>query len=244
MNSFKKTLLATAVLAAATTTGVAHAEVTANIGVTSDYVWRGVSQSGESASVSGGIDYADDSGFYAGTWVGSLSGGSELDLYFGYSGEAESIGYDFGYIYYVYPSSDPGINFGEIYGSVSASVFTAGLAITTNNDGANDGAGFESGDLYYYINASGNLSDTWTIGFTIGAYTFDSDGSDILNEAEMVIGELDLDYIHYSLDFGTSTDVGDFTFSLTASDLDEDNATFFSTGNSDPRAVVSWGKSF
>ena len=231
MNSFKKTLLATAVLAAATTTGVAQAEVSANIGVTSDYIWRGVSQSGEAASVSGGIDYADESGFYAGTWVGSLSaedddgfGGSEVDLYFGYGGESGAVSYDVGYIYYAYPSQD-NTDFGEIYGSVGIGAFSGGLALTTNNGSANDGAQFAEGDLYYHVGVAGDLSADWTIGFTIGGYVYDDPADD---------GSTLDDYIHYNLDFGTSTDVGDFTFTLFTTDADDE----------DVRAVVSWGKGF
>lgn len=219
MTLFKKSLIVTAMFTAAT---AAQAEVAANIGVTSDYVWRGVSQSGESASVSGGVDYSDDSGIYVGTWVGSLGegSGSEVDLYLGYGGEAGSVAYDFGYIYYAYPSSDPGIDFGEIYGSVGIGAFSAGLAYTTNNDSANDDAGFESGDIYVNAGASFDLNEDWSLGLTVGSYMFDSDASDN-----------DIDYVHYQVDFGTSTDMGDFTFSLSDTDIDGD----------DLRAVVSWG---
>lgn len=223
MHTFKKTLLASSLLVAG---AAAQAEVSANIGVTSDYIWRGVSQSDNAASVSGGIDYADESGFYAGTWVGSLgdsaSGftGAEVDLYFGYATDV----FDVGYIYYAYPSNDD-IDFGELYGSVTFGAFTAGLAYTTNNDSGNDGAQFVDGDLYYYLSAGTDLSEDWSVGFTIGSYNYDLPAND---------GSTLDDYIHYSVDFGTSTDMGDFTFTLTDTDADGD----------DPRAVVSWGIGF
>ena len=205
------------VTAAALTFGVGSqaGEVSANIGVTSDYIWRGASQSEDSASVSGGVDYSDESGFYAGTWIGSLGkgSGSELDLYAGYATDT----FDVGYIYYMYPTDDD-INFGEIYGSATFGAFTVGLAYTTNNDSGNDGAYFVDGDLYYYVSAGTDISEDWSVGFTLGQYDFD----------------LAADYVHYQVDFGTSTDMGDFTFTL--SDTDQDGDDF--------RAIVSWGIGF
>ena len=53
-----KTVLASAIAAAAFS-ATTQAEVSTNIAVSSDYVWRGVTQTGYGAAVSGGIDYAD-----------------------------------------------------------------------------------------------------------------------------------------------------------------------------------------
>ena len=74
----------------------AYASVSGNLGVTSDYLWRGTTQSGGEASVSGGLDYSGDS-FYAGAWIGSVVGGEELDLYIG----TDVNGFDVGVISYV-----------------------------------------------------------------------------------------------------------------------------------------------
>lgn len=46
----------------------AQAEVTANIAASSNYYWRGITQTDDGAAVSGGLDYSNESGFYAGTW--------------------------------------------------------------------------------------------------------------------------------------------------------------------------------
>ncbi|MEW8587031.1 MAG: TorF family putative porin, partial [Candidatus Thiodiazotropha sp.] len=45
---------------------VAAAEISANIGVTSNYIWRGLTQTGNSTALSGGFDWADELGVYAG----------------------------------------------------------------------------------------------------------------------------------------------------------------------------------
>jgi uncharacterized protein (TIGR02001 family) len=44
----------------------------ANIGVVSNYMWRGVTQTGDQAAVQGGLDVAHESGFYAGTWASNI----------------------------------------------------------------------------------------------------------------------------------------------------------------------------
>src|SRR4051812_17806657 len=43
-----------------------------NIGVVSDYRYRGISQSGRDPALQGGIDYTDKSGFYVGTWASTI----------------------------------------------------------------------------------------------------------------------------------------------------------------------------
>jgi uncharacterized protein (TIGR02001 family) len=44
----------------------------ANIGAVSNYVWRGVTQTGDQPAVQGGLDAAHESGFYAGTWLSNV----------------------------------------------------------------------------------------------------------------------------------------------------------------------------
>jgi uncharacterized protein (TIGR02001 family) len=44
----------------------------ANIGAVSNYVWRGVTQTGDQPAVQGGLDVAHESGFYAGTWLSNV----------------------------------------------------------------------------------------------------------------------------------------------------------------------------
>ena len=118
--SIQKTLLAVAVSSAALLTSApSFAELSANVSVTNNYIWRGLTQTTNDAAVQGGIDYADESGFYAGTWVSNVNYGAddvysyEHDLYFGFSGEAEGFTYDVGYLYYNYDSVAE-FDFGEV----------------------------------------------------------------------------------------------------------------------------------
>ena len=60
------------------------ASVSANVTFATDYIWRGMTQTGGDPAVSGGFDYAADSGFYAGIWGSNVNfnidgAGSELD---------------------------------------------------------------------------------------------------------------------------------------------------------------------
>ncbi len=110
-----------AAVAAALSSGVAAAEVTANAAVTNNYIWRGVTQTTDQAAGQGGIDWGFGPGFYAGTWLSNvdfsgLGDGYEMDVYAGWGGEAGSFGCDLGAITYQYPVT-PQFNFTEVYAS-------------------------------------------------------------------------------------------------------------------------------
>ena len=81
-NKIKK--FACAMILSVTMSGMALAAVEWNTAVTSEYIWRGMSQ-GKGAAVSGGIDVSGESGFSAGVWVSNVDFGDnatyELDVY-------------------------------------------------------------------------------------------------------------------------------------------------------------------
>jgi uncharacterized protein (TIGR02001 family) len=101
-----------------------------NIGLTSDYRYRGISQSRLKPAIQGGIDYALPAGFYIGAWASSIkwikdAGGNasaEIDLYGGYKGEiSKDLTYDVGVLTYQYPSNElaTSANTTEIYGALT-----------------------------------------------------------------------------------------------------------------------------
>jgi uncharacterized protein (TIGR02001 family) len=121
--------------------GTAHAQdakveatpdnvISYNVGVVSDYRFRGISQSRTDPALQGGIDYTHTpSGFYAGTWLSTIkwvndgggSGDVEVDLYGGKRGEiVKDVSYDVGGLYYVYPSNGLSTNANtfELYGQL------------------------------------------------------------------------------------------------------------------------------
>jgi len=89
----------------------------ANIGLVSDYAYRGISQTDEKPAVQGGFDFKHSSGLYLGTWATNVSwlrdaesnkqsGNSlEIDFYGGFSKSFGDFGFDVGLLYYRYPGS-------------------------------------------------------------------------------------------------------------------------------------------
>ena len=221
-------------LGATVLSGAAAAEFSANIGATSNYVWRGVTQTDDDAAVSGGLDYAHESGFYAGTWASNVDyngASAEVDLYGGFANElAGGLGYDIGAIYYYYPGADDDsstlvdegeIDFAEISLGLSYGPVSGGVAYTVYKEDSDA----DENDLYYHIGASFDVAETWSVGGTVGYYDFD-DGTDYSH------GQLDI-----TKDVG---EFGSFTFTLSGifdqdDDLDLDN---------DPLVFVSWAKTF
>ena len=149
------------------------AEFESNVAITSDYIWRGWTQGNEDPSISGGFDITGDNGLYFGTWAASVTGGTELDYYFGYANETEDgFGYDIGYIGYTYPQHDSaGLDwdFEEIYLGLSYSFF--GLIYSSGQDDAEDNLEFslslgESG-LAASFGQYDNIGDYYSITYDL-----------------------------------------------------------------------------
>lgn len=127
---FTKLSLIAAIAAStlATTAVASELEVSANVGVASDYVWRGMTQTNNGSAVQGGLDLAMG-GFYLGTWTSNIAGDTEVDGYAGYGGELAGIGYDIGYIRYGY-LTDPSLSFNEAYVGLSKDFGPVSLGAT------------------------------------------------------------------------------------------------------------------
>lgn len=162
-----------------------------NIALTSDYVWRGMTQNAGDPAVSGGFDLEDDSGFYIGAWASNVlaadggdTGSLELDGYLGYTGSFnDNSGYDIGYIAYTYPGVDS-LDFEEAYISFDFYgvyvLYAAGEGTATNYGeiGYSTDAGPGSFSISYgdYENTGTNylVGYDWTVGdFTLGFYYSD-----------------------------------------------------------------------
>lgn len=115
----KKLLCASLVSLAAAAPAAALAQAAAtpdytfsgNAGLFSDYRFRGYTQTGYKPAFQGGFDLAHRSGLYLGNWnsnveQGAFNGASlEMDFYGGYKGAVGDLGYDVGYLYYLYPGT-------------------------------------------------------------------------------------------------------------------------------------------
>ena len=125
-----------AVVALATAPLLAAAQLSANVSLNSSYKFRGQDQTANKPALQGGFDYAHGSGAYVGIWnsnVTWLPGNSlETDIYGGYKGEAAGVGYDVGFIRYIYPGAGVA-NTNEIYAGLSFAGFGAKYYRTVSN---------------------------------------------------------------------------------------------------------------
>jgi len=122
------------------------AEFESNVAISSDYIWRGMTQTAEEPAISGGFDIAGENGLYFGTWASNVEFGDgaalELDWYAGYAGEMESgLTYDIGYLAYTYPGEDS-LDFEEIYLGLGYSYF--GITFSSGQDDAPDNTEFSA----------------------------------------------------------------------------------------------------
>jgi uncharacterized protein (TIGR02001 family) len=96
--------------------------------LTSNYVWRGISQTDEGAALQIGAEYGFGNGFYVNGWASNVDfddeADIEVDLAAGYRGEGEGFTYDVGVVSYLYPGvdSDLNYNFIDVYGKLGTTV--------------------------------------------------------------------------------------------------------------------------
>ncbi|MBU0656933.1 MAG: TorF family putative porin [Gammaproteobacteria bacterium] len=213
----KKGILLTAtILGSLFVSAQAVAGASANIGATSNYIWRGQEQAAGSGAFSAGLDYEADNGLYVGAWASSLRAGEEVDVYGGYAKELENgVSYDVGAIKYVYPSTSG--DFAEVYGKLGYKGVEAEVDYTVDKDGAST----DEGDVYYALGYSGDLPQNWSYGAKVGRYNYKAAGTTDLTNVQLSATK--------SFD-----KAGDFTFAI--DDL--------SGAGNDPLYSVSWGKSF
>ena len=152
-----------------------------NIGGTTDYRFRGISQSSFKPAVQGGIDFSHKSGAYAGVWasnvnwikdyIGATDGSLEVDFFGGYKGElAKDLGFDLGVIAYVYPSNNAptNANTNEIYAALTYGPVTAKYSRSLGNFVANANS---AGSQYLEVAASFDVGNGFSITPHLGRQT-------------------------------------------------------------------------
>ena len=194
----RKSLITTAVLGALAAPSFVFAAdaapapdltVAYNIGLYSQYIFRGLTQTDRGPAVQGGVDLTHSSGFYLGAWATNISwlrdnylasgpayssgGRVELDLYGGYRYTFGSgVGIDLGALQYVYPGARDSENFAkanttELYGALSygwvqakiSTVVSPGAWTIGNYPNASSGAKGAQGTYYAELNATIPVSD-------------------------------------------------------------------------------------
>ena len=203
-NKIKKFVCA--MILSVTMSGMALAAIEWNTAVTSEYIWRGMSQ-GKGAAVSGGIDISGESGLSAGVWVSNVDFGDnatyELDIYAGYSFGPVSVGY----IYYAYPdNTDEGYDFSEVNITADIGAFSIGANILADADWDMD----FGDDVYYTLDKGFAATEAIGISLHLGFYDYDA-------------GDEETDY-GISIDFDSG-----FSFGIIDSSRDDSDPFFVIT---------------
>ncbi len=222
-------------LVAAGTSAIAdesqHVTSSASLSFTSDYLFRGVSQSSGTAAVQGGITISHDSGAYVGLWGSSIAfaQGLELDPSIGFANSVGEVSYDVSVVHYGYPGyTDEHLPFTELKGSVSWKGATAGVAWTDNYYGDTGKA------IYTYLGYGTSVAGVG-LSLKVGRSDFDDEQLPVADE-----------YVDYSV--GVSKTLAGFNLGLAYIDssLDDSECATFTGGsphNCSGRAVFTLSKS-
>jgi uncharacterized protein (TIGR02001 family) len=183
---------------------------------TTDYVFRGVSQSDENFTLQGAFDYAHESGLYAGIWASGVDFGSEgpdaeVDTYVGFGFPiGESFKGDIQVLRYNYVGGSNGSDFAynEVIGKLTYADFITGTIGWSNDVFATDETG-----IYYGLSAKHGWESGTSVFGGVGYYDLD----DIYEGAD--------GYIDWNL--GVAQTFGPAEVSLTYFDTDSDGSDLF-----------------
>jgi len=173
--AFAQTAPATPAEPAAAETTIAY-----NIGLVSQYRYRGLAQTIGSPALQGGLDYTNANGFYLGAWGSSIrwiadtsasngstkyTGSTELDLYGGYKFEKAGVNFDLGYLRYQYIGNNldktttntqyANANTDEVYAAASMGVYTLKHSYATST-------------LFGYVGSSGSGYTDFSANYDLG----------------------------------------------------------------------------
>jgi len=210
MKTIKLTLLAAAAtIAMGGAAAAQESPLSFNVGIASDYVFRGVSQTDENAQIFGGVDLAIGEMGYAGIWASNVDFGddtdAEVDFYVGVTPTAGPVSLDFSAIYYAYVSAPSGsdYNYWEFAasGTVPAGPAEVGAAIYYSPEFFGG-----IGDAFYYeVNAAAPINDMISVSGALGRQELDGGG----------------DYTTWNIGLGVAFNET-FGFDLRYHDTDED----------------------
>ena len=214
--------------------------VTAGVSLTSDYRFRGISQSDRDAAIQGWVQYTHGSGFYGNIWASTIDFNDELtydssveiDLTAGYNyALSEQTGLGIKAVYYWYadadtPANAPDYDYFEIIGSASHDF---GMASVSGEIAWSPDYFQETGDA---VALTGGVSVP-----LMDSFAFFDGG--LKASAQVGYQWLDqgTDYFHYNI--GATATMGIFDVDLRWVDTELNKAECFGTDNCDGGVVLS-----
>ncbi len=178
-----------------------------SVTLTSDYVFRGISQTDEEPAIQAGLNLEHASGFYAGVWGSNVDFGGdediEIDYILGFSNEVEGLSYTVAGYYYTYPGVDSDLDY---------DYFEAGLNLSYTADMVTPTA-----SLYYSPDFFGGTGEAWYI--TAGLSVAPTDAISVYaNVGLQTVEDVPDDVLDWNI--GASYSVEAFTFDVKYTDTD------------------------
>ncbi len=235
--------------------------LTGNVGLFSDYRFRGFTQTGYKPALQGGFDVAHSSGFYAGNWnsnveQGLYNGASlEMDFYAGYKRTFGDFGLDVGALYYYYPNSgaqgttridNAELYIGGTWKMLSAKYYHAVTKYFALGEPPSNASVNTRGSGYLDVSAAFDLGDGWGVQAHYGHQRvrngralFNATGGPIFTDA----GSVDDYKLGVSKDFSGWV-VGAAVVGTSKKDFFRTAESGFTEAGGKTSAVVSLSKSF
>jgi len=191
-----------------------RADTSGSVSLVSDYLFNGVSQTDEKPALQIGLSYADDSGWYIGTWGSNVDfadgSNAEVDVFAGYAGElSNGVSYDISLLYYAYfgASSSSDGNYPELAASLTFKNTTLGAWYSW------DYFGTDADHYIIALNHAYSLNEDWTINVGV-------DMSTSMDEELYTWEANDDNYIHWFISADTQWRGFDLSLGIHSTDLD------------------------
>lgn len=210
----------------------------ASVALSTDYMWRGVSQTDSEAAISGSFDLGHASGLYAGAWASNVDFNDgatnpsqahiEIDAYAGYASEIGDTGisYDVGAMRYFFPGTE-GLDWNEVYLGLSYSHFS--FKVSHSGDAMATG---ESATHYLF-----GFNHALPMGFEFHANYAIYDVDDVTDGLVDLDGD-SIDDTFEDFNLGVSKNVAGFDFDLTYYNTLSDAEDFVEAANGGSDALV------
>jgi uncharacterized protein (TIGR02001 family) len=242
MNTIKKSLLSLAVASVVSTPLTVNAEglgtISANVALTTDYYFRGISQTDNDGAIQGGFDWSHDIGVYAGVWASNVDFGDthiEVDTYLGFASEIgdTGIGYDINVNRFNY--NDAEFETTEFTVGLSYSYFSVSYSYSDD--------WYDSDESSNYVNLGFDyeFSGGYGLSASVGKSFGDAFDKDEVGSAE------DFDYVDYKVAVSKEFYGLSWELAYVGNDLDRGECTSYAydydKGHCDDRFILTISKS-